>query len=181
MKSLFLIGVLLIDLFISSVVASSFSFSYIIFVPMTSLLFLSYRMMQNPSSMVLSYGFIAGLLVDLMMHSVLFTHAIIYVIALIVLREYQRHFSDTMLEIIIMGLLVIFIKELLLLMVMNAMNITDMSILIWYRSRLFFTLIGNIPLILIAYYLSNKLDDALARQEKTKKRSETTLWGFLKD
>lgn len=181
MKSLFLMGVLLIDLFISSVVASSFSFSYIVFVPMTSLLFLSYRMMQNPTSMVLIHGFVAGLLVDLMMHSVLFTHAIIYVIALVILREYQRHFSDTLLEIVIMGLLVIFIKELLLLMLMNTLNITDMSVLVWYRSRLFFTLMGNIPFILLAYYLSNKLDDVLKRQEKTKKRSETTLWGFLKD
>ena len=181
MKMIFLMGMLLVDLLLSSLIASSFAYTNIIFVPMTSLLFLSYRMMHNPNSIMLVYGFVVGLFVDLMMHSLLFTHAIIYVVALLLLKEYQRHFSDTLVEIVIMGLIVIFAKEIMLFVLMSAMNIIDISMLRWYGARLFFTLIGNIPLILFAYTISNQFNKVMIKQEITKKRSETSLWRFSKD
>jgi len=178
---LFVFLSLLIDVFVSTFIVSSFAWSNIVFIPMTSLLMLLFMMMNNPDEQVLWFGFMVGLIVDLMNHTPLFSQAIIYVLVLIILREYQRHFSDTLLEIVLMGIIIIFLKEMMLFVLLEFIQEINISVASWYMSRLFVTLIGNIPFILVAYWLANKLNKQIKRIETTKKRYETTLWGFLKD
>jgi rod shape-determining protein MreD len=180
--TLLFIGVMIIlDSFISSIFASDFSWQFMNFVPMLSLLFLVFIIIDQPSDRNIMYAFFTGFVVDLMSHSMLFTHAILYVIVLLVMREYQRHFSTSVLEIVIMGMVAIFVKETLLLGFYTFIGTVDISLFTWYSSRLLVTLIGNIPLMLIAYYASSIYAKKVKKSIRKQQQSESTLWGFLKD
>jgi rod shape-determining protein MreD len=181
MTTLFIGLMVLLDLFISSFISSDFSWQSVDFVPMLSLLFLVFVIIDQPTNKHFVYAFFTGLIVDLMTHSMLFTHAIVYVIVLIIMREFQRHFSTSLFEIIVMGMVAIFLKETLLLVWYTLIEQIDISLLQWYTSRLLVTLLGNIPLMFFAYYIATIYEKRVKKNIKKQQQSETTLWGFLKD
>lgn len=181
MTALFVGLMVVLDLFISSFISSDFAWQTVSFVPMLSLLFLVFIMIEQPTNKHLIFAFFTGLVVDLMMHSMLFTHAFLYVIVLIIMREFQRHFSSSFLEIVLMGMIAIFLKEFLLLGWYTVLSQVDITLLQWYTSRLLVTLIGNIPLMGVAFYFSKTYQRWVKKSIKKQHQSETTLWGFLKD
>lgn len=181
MMIIFLGVMIIFDLFISSIISSDFSWQTINFLPMMSLFFIVFIMIRRPSNRLLLYAFFTGLMVDLMSHSLLFTHAILYVIVVIILHEFQRHVSTSLLEIILMGMIAVVLKETILFAWYAFTSVTNISILHWYSSRLILTMIGNIPFMFIAYYSSNMYLKRLDKNIKKQQQSETTLWGFLKE
>lgn len=181
MTALFIGMMILLDLFVSSIIPSDFSWQSINFIPMLSLLFLVFVIIDQPTNRYLFYAFFTGLVVDLMTHSMLFTHALLYVVLLFIMHEFQRHFSTTILEVILMGMVVIFLREIALLGWYILINQVNISLLQWYTSRLLVTLIGNIPLMFFAYYISKIYHRRVKRNIQKQQQSETTLWGFLKD
>lgn len=181
MTTLFIGLMVLLDLLISSFISSDFSWRSVDFVPMLSLLFLVFVIIEQPTNKHFVYAFFTGLIVDLMTHSMLFTHAILYVIVLIIMREFQRHFSTSLLEIIVMGMVAIFLKEILLFVWYTLIAQTEISLLQWYTSRLLVTLLGNIPLMFFSYYAATIYERRVKKNIKKQQQSETTLWGFLKD
>lgn len=181
MTILAIVGMLVLDLLIASIFSGDFSWQFINFIPMLSLLFVLFISIDQPYNKFITHAFLIGLAVDLINHSLLFTHAILYVVVLLVMQEYQRHFSTSLIEIVIMGIVAIFLKETLLYSWYAIANVVDISIISWYTSRLLITLIGNIPLIFIAYYASLQHLKYVEKSIRKQQQSESTLWGFLKD
>ncbi len=138
-------------------------------------------LLKQDHKKVFVWVLISGLIVDLMYHTMLFTHAFIFLIVLYILKEYQRHFSDTFVEIALMGIIAIFLKEVLLFGWYALLSITEAHFLSWYASRLFITMVGNLPMIYIAYRMSIRYNQLLKRQKLKRQKSESTLWGFLRE
>ncbi len=181
MTALFIMFTLMIDMFVSSIVFSDFSLRGFVFVPSTTLLFLLFILMHQKEQKVFLWGMISGLLIDLINHSMLFSHALVFLIILFVLKEYQRHFSDTFIEIILMGLIAIFLKEVVFMLWYMSQGVFQLSLLSWYAVRLFVTMMGNIPLIWIAYLMSLKYQKTLKKQKIKMQRSESHLWAFIRE
>lgn len=181
MTAVFIGLMIVLDLLISSIIPSDFGWQSINFVPMLSLLFLVFVIIDQPTNRYLVYAFFTGLMVDLMMHSMLFTHALLYVVILFIMHEFQRHFSTSLLEVILMGMVAIFLKEISLLGWYTLIEQVDISLLQWYVSRLLITLIGNIPLMFFAYYISKIYHRLIKKSIRKQQQSETTLWGFSKE
>ncbi len=181
MMAVFISIALLLDLLIASFIFSDFAMASYVFVPATTLLFLLFMLLKQNHQKVFVWVLMSGFIVDLMYHSMLFTHVLVFMIVLFVLKEYQRHFSDTMLEIVMMGLIAIFLKEIILFSLYTVLSVTDAQFLSWYASRLFITMMGNIPIIFIAYHLSVRYNQLLKRQQVKMQKSESTLWGFLRE
>jgi rod shape-determining protein MreD len=181
MTAIFITLALLLDLLISSFIFSDFAMTSYVFVPSTTLLFLLFMLLKQSHQKVFVWVLVSGFVVDLMYHTMLFTHVLVFMIVLFILKEYQRHFSDTMIEIVLMGIIAIFLKEIILFSWYTILTVTDVQFLSWYASRLFITMMGNIPIIFIAYHLSVRYNQLLKRQQVKMQKSESTLWGFLRE
>ena len=165
-----------IDAIISSVIHSSFIWSTFVFIPLTSLLFLFYMSLQGDFNKVLIAAIFVGLSFDFVTHSALFLHVIIFISALFIMQIYQRHMSDSLIEMILMGLVIIFIYELLLFLFYYIFSEIQITISLWYMRRLFVTMIGNLPLMIFSYFLSQFHLKKMKELDKQKKFSERSLW-----
>ncbi|NLA78701.1 MAG: hypothetical protein GX845_04040 [Erysipelothrix sp.] len=180
MISIYIIITLILDLIMASIISNSYMWASFILIPFTSLVFLLYISLKRDIYHVLFVAMLVGLGIDLFTHSALFLHAIIFVAALFIMRIYQRHMSDTMFEMVLMGLVIIFIVEVLLFLYYSLFTTVQIGFSLWYMRRLFVTMIGNLPLIIVAYYLARHYIKMVKAQETQKQRSETSLWR-LKD
>ena len=59
---------------------------------------------------------------------------------------------------------------------MRYLGISQITFLKWFSYREFLTLIGNVPLILLAYFGNTFVKMVEAEREYRRRRSEKTLW-----
>lgn len=124
----------------------------------------------------LIFAFLFGILIDTTHYSFFLIFALSFTITILIVRVWANQINNSIPEIIILGILTIFVKELVVFIIIRILGISSMSFLIWFTSRQFLTLIGNIPLIALAYYgydLKNRIE---VNKDRNRRKNEKTLW-----
>lgn len=121
-------------------------------------------------------AFIVGLISDFVAAQPSMIFALIFILCMLIMKEWSRHLSNSLLEQLILLLSTIFIKETLVYLFLSAESSFTMGLSLWLERRCIPTLLGNIPLVLIVIGLYQVKVNFDARKERTKRREETLFW-----
>lgn len=119
---------------------------------------------------------IFGLLVDVTHYAYFTLFALSFTLTILLIRIWSNQINESLPEFIILGILTIFVKEVVIFIIMRGLNLSSMTFLTWFTYRQFISLIGNIPLIILAYYgyaLKNQFE---RRKDIVRRKHEKTLW-----
>lgn len=124
----------------------------------------------------LLYAFIFGIFVDFTHYAYFSLFALSFTLTILLIRVWSNQVNESLPEFIILGILTIFVKEIIIFIIIRGLNLSAMTFLTWFTYRQFISLIGNIPLIILAYYgyaLKNQFE---VRKDIVRRKHEKTLW-----
>ncbi len=121
-------------------------------------------------------AFVFGLFVDMTHYSFFSLMALSYTITLFIVRIWSNQVNESIPEILILGVLTIFVHNTIVFFIMRILNISSITFINWVSSRQFLTLIGNLPLILLAYFGYNIMMNLEIRKDNDRRKNEKTLW-----
>ncbi len=120
-------------------------------------------------------AFIVGIVVDFISFEfMVFTP--VYIISVLIARQWGRHFSDTFFENVLLFLSIIFAKELILYFMMLVLESITLSTESFLLNRGITTLVINIPTICIVLMLYKVKENFTSKREERKKKEEVTLY-----
>lgn len=137
-------------------------------------LILSVRQMDLKSAMIVAL--VAGLIMDLTHYGYFLLYASVYVATVLLVRFWSNHVNDSRFELLILGILTIFVKESLVFILMRLIGSTHLTFLNWFVYREFLTLMGHVPLVLMLLSLDEFRLSLLAGHESTRRRRENPLF-----
>lgn len=124
----------------------------------------------------LIFAFLFGILIDTTQYAYFLMFALSFTLTILIVRVWANQINNSIPEIIILGILTIFVKEIVVFIIIRVLGISSMSFLTWFTSRQFLSLIGNIPLIVLAYFgydLKNRFE---INKDRVRRKNEKTLW-----
>ena len=93
---------------------------------------------------------------------------------------WSKHISSSLLELMILLLSIIFVKELLIYFYRTASNLSAMSLMTWLSKRLVTTLVGNLAPILLVIWMNDQRQTLQIRRESIRRKGEKLRWEQLK-
>lgn len=120
-------------------------------------------------------AFIVGLFSDFFNMSPSLIETLLAVLAVLLMRMWDRHLSNSLFEQMLLFLSTLFVKEFCLYLFL-LMGGVHLSIVSWTLNRAIPTLLGNIVLVLIVLGLYELKKDYDAKEERNKRREESLFW-----
>ena len=151
-KIVYLFTCFIIDIFLNSIFPidyASVRMSFVSSMGIIGLMFIS-RDLDLISSLLIAFAF--GILVDLTHYAYFSIFALSFTFTIWIVRAWSNQINESIPEFIILGILTIFVKEAIIFIIMRVLSLSSMSFITWFTFRQFLSLIGNIPLIILAYY-----------------------------
>jgi rod shape-determining protein MreD len=152
---------------------SSIRMSFISNMGIIGLMFIS-RELSFKNSLI--FAFLFGILIDATHYAYFLMFALSFTLTILIVRVWANQINDSIPEIIILGILTIFVKEIAIFTIMRVLGISSISFLTWFTSRQFLSLIGNIPLIVLAYFGYNLKNRLEINKDRARRKNEKTLW-----
>jgi rod shape-determining protein MreD len=176
MSFLFVAAMLILDLILMVLFRVDHSAMMLSFIPGAALVYIAFETYEDPLNIALFWAFFSGLFFDLLLFNALFDYALSMVIVVIVVRIWSKHLSESIIERIMLGLLLIFVREMSLYGLALLQGFTTMNIQTWLTMRVFLTILGNIPVILIVLFWLDFQDGFDAKQQRKQRRKERVSW-----
>lgn len=180
MSVLFFTAMLTVDLILMALFQVDHSAVTLSFIPAASLIYIAFNMIDEPFGKAVFWAFFAGLIFDLMLYNALFDYALSMVIVVIIVRIWSKHLSESIIERIMLGILLIFVREGALYGLALIQGFTIIHIPTWLTTRVFLTILGNIPVILLVIGWLEIRQDVLASQQRKQRKKERVSWYRLK-
>lgn len=120
-----------------------------------------------------------GIFYDFFYAQTFAVNAVIFTIIALIVHTWSRHMTETIVELLVLCISTIFVKELMVYIVMSLQSVTDMSLTTWFINREFLTLIFNVGLALIVVFLLRIKDDYLEIRDRRIRREEHIQWTKL--
>ncbi len=173
---LFFLAMLMVDTVLMTLFRIDPSAVNLSFVPAASLVYISFRMVDESFPKAIFWAFFVGLLYDLMLYNALFDYAFSMVLVMLIMRIWTKHVSESIIERIMLGMLLIFVKEAALygLALIQGFSIIHLSV--WLTSRVFLTILGNIPVILLVIGWIDIQESFDASQKRKQRKKERVSW-----
>lgn len=175
-RIIYLIACFLIDTFLSSIFPVDYANIRLSFVSNMGIIGIMFVSRDLDVKNTLLLAFLFGIVVDMTHYSFFLLMALSYTITLFIVRIWSNQVNESIPEIIILGVLTIFVHNFIVFFIMRTLNLSTISLLNWVTYRQFLTLIGNIPIILLAYYGYSFMNRVEVRRDKVRRRNEKTLW-----
>ncbi len=175
-KFIYLLTCFIIDTFLNSIFPIDYAnirMSFVSSMGIVGLMFIS-RDLDFKNSLLLALAF--GLLTDVTHYAYFLLFAVSFTITIWIIRVWSNQLNESLPEFIILGVLTIFVKESIIFIIMRSMGLSSMSFVTWFTFRQFLSLIGNIPLIVIAYYGYAFKNQFEHKKDIIRRRNEKTLW-----
>lgn len=176
MSLLFFLAMLILDLILMVLFRVDHSAMVLSFIPGATLVYIAFETYEDSLNKALFRAFFAGLLLDLLLFNALFDYALSMVIVVLVVRIWSKHLSESIIERIMLGLLLIFVREMSLYGLALLQGFTIMNIQSWLTMRVFLTIFGNIPVIILVLYWLDFQDGFDAKQQRKQRRKERVSW-----
>jgi rod shape-determining protein MreD len=175
-KIIYLMMCFVIDTLLNSIFPidySSVRMSFISNMGIIGLMFVSRELSFKDS---LIFAFLFGILIDTTHYAYFLMFALSFTITILIVRVWANQINNSLPEIVILGILTIFVKEVVVFIIIRVLGISSMSFLTWFTSRQFLTLIGNIPLIVVAYFAYDLKNRFEINKDRARRKNEKTLW-----
>ncbi|MEF9962203.1 MAG: rod shape-determining protein MreD [Erysipelotrichaceae bacterium] len=117
-----------------------------------------------------------GMFYDFFFARTFMLYMIIFTIVAIIVYFWSKHMTDTLLELLVLVVSTIFVKEILVFWVISLQQHTYMTLYEWFVNREFVTLIGNAILVIIVVFLGRIKDDYLLIKDKKIRKEEHLEW-----
>lgn len=173
---LFVLLCFIADMVLSTIFPIDFALTSMIFVPAMGFVavVLNTRTMNLTDALI--FSFIAGAFYDLFCYDYFLLYAIIFSLIAFLTNIWSIHMTNTLIELVLLTLVTIFVKEVLVYSYMNISNLTNMTVMIWLQKRLFLTIVGNIiPCLLVIFGFEFK--NSLSQQkERIRRKGEKIQW-----
>lgn len=173
---LFFMVMLMLDLILMVLFRVDHSAIALSFIPGAALVYIAFETFEEPLNRAVFWAFFTGLIFDLLLFNALFDYAFSMVIVIIVVRIWSKHLSESIIERIMLGLLLVFVREMSLYGLALIQGFTTMNIQTWLTMRVFLTILGNIPVIVIVLYWLDFQDGFDAKQQRKQRRKERVFW-----
>ena len=173
---LFFLAMLIFDLILMVLFRVDPSAIALSFIPGATLVYIAFETFEESLNKAVFWAFFAGLLFDLLLFNALFDYAFSMVIVVIVVRIWSKHLSESIIERIMLGLLLVFVREMSLYGLSLIQGFTTMNIQTWLTMRVFLTILGNIPVIVIVLFWLDFQNGFEAKQQRKQRRKERVFW-----
>lgn len=175
-KLIYLFFCFFVDIFLSNIFPVDYAnvrLSFVSNMGIIGIMFVS-RELDFKNSLLLAFVF--GLFIDLTHYSYFLLTALSYTITILIVRVWSNQLNESIPEIIILGVLTIFVQNIIVFFIIRILDLSSLSFFMWVTYRQFLTLLGNIPLIVLAYYAYNIKNQFEIEKDKVRRRNEKTLW-----
>lgn len=158
---------------------SSFLLNSTMFIPCLGLsaMILTVRKFERIDACLFACCF--GMFYDFFYAHEFLTYALIYTFIAFVVQIWSRHMMDTVVELLVLCISTIFVKEAVVYFLMILESRTNMDIMSWFVNREFMTLVGNALLVGIVIFLIRIKDDFLQIRESRIRKEEKIEWTKL--
>lgn len=175
-KFLYIVLCFIMDLILSQIFPFDYALYRLNFIPHVGLmgLMLVARDMDLGTALIMAFGF--GLFLDLTRFGYFMMNAFVFTVTIWVLRQWSNQVNDSLIELLILGVLMIFVKEVLVFGILHLLNLTHMSFLVWFAHWQFLSLLGNIPLMGLAIFGYHWVEGFLSNKDRRRRQGEKTLW-----
>lgn len=116
----------------------------------------------------LSCGFIYGLFIP----QTLFLYPLLFAIVVLITRIWSSNLNESMLELMIICLVAIALKDYFLYAYMYTTGATTINILFWVRSHLFIAIVGNAIFILLVILFYRHISRLIVLSDQRKQKKE---------
>ena len=139
-----------------------------------SALVITQRKMDRIDSLFISI--ICGLLYDFYFAHSFLICTIIFLIINLLVSQWQRHITESIIETSTLVFTTIFVKEFLVYFFMTLISETSMSFINWLTTRAILTLLCNGLLVILIVWISRIFEDMMLMREKRIRKEETISW-----
>ncbi len=171
----FILLAFILDLILQSFFPVDFEYRRLFVVFNTGIIALMLTIRKENFLTVLLVAFSVGLLLDFVRYGYFFLSALSFSLTLVIARLWSNQVNDTTLELMILSVIVVFLKELILYGLLALANLTFLYPSTWFIYRAFLTILMHIPLSLMVIYFNRLRLLSLDRNLKARHKQETTL------
>lgn len=177
--SIFVIFYFLIDSMILALFPTSIANSFI-FVPSLGFCAMVLTIRKFTSINAYIFAFSMGMLYDYLFANTFLTYACIYLFIAFVVQLWKKHMTDTAIELLILCISTLFVKECMIYFFMIFQQLTQVNMAIWFVRREFITLLLNGILVFFVIFLIRLKDEYLAMKDRKIRKEEKIEWLKLK-
>jgi rod shape-determining protein MreD len=116
---------------------------------------------------------VVGLIVDVSLGSFFGLHVFVFLVTMFISRFWSSQINDEFVELLILIVMSVLIKELMIWLMMRISQISSMSLLIWFSQHQVLSLLFNVPLALMMIQLNFLRLRIVARQNFMRKKGES--------
>ncbi|MEG0092950.1 MAG: rod shape-determining protein MreD [Erysipelotrichaceae bacterium] len=174
--ALFVFCCFLIDGVLTVLFPSNYLLNQTIFIPCLgfSAMVLTIRKFNFVNACLFACCF--GMFYDFFYARTFMLYMIIFTLVAMIVYFWSKHMMDTMIELLVLSISTIFVKELMVYWVMSLQHHTLMTLSEWFVNREFITLIGNGVLVIIVVFLGRIKDDYLQLKDSRIRKEERLEW-----
>ena len=176
LQSLYVFLCFIMDMIINDLLPFNYAASSMIFVP--SLGFCALILITRKMDLIEAFIFtvIVGFIYGLFIPNSLLLYPILFTFAMFLTRIWSVNLNDTLIEILILCLLAIFVKDFSLYLYMKLVGITVLSLIGWVRIYLFIAIIGHIIPVIMIILLYRQFNNWTNNNQKKKLKKEHIIW-----
>lgn len=139
-----------------------------------SALVLMQRKMNRIDSLLISIIF--GLIYDYFIAHTMLVCTIAFVIVNLLVSQWQKHITESLLENCLLAFVTIFVKEFLVYFMMTLISETSMTFNLWVLNRVSLTLLVNSIFVIAIVFISRIVEDMMLMREKRIRKEEKISW-----
>ena len=171
----FVFGGFLIDQVLRLTLPVDSALKLLVFVPNLGFLAYLFVSLKKPMLEAVLMAALVGVLVDLTRNES-FTNVLAYPLSVYVVKEWSNQLNESLFELVFIGTIGLFIKELSLYLILLALSITKIHPDTWFVRREFLTLIGHVPLLIGLTLLNRIRMQSQDKANKQRQRRESIRW-----
>lgn len=176
----FVAGAFLLDLILQSIFPVDFEMRRLFVVFNMGIMALLLLLRKESFLKVLIIAFAVGFALDFVRYGYFFLNALSFSLSLLLIRVWSNQINESIIELIILSVLAVFVKEVIEYGLLFMSNLTHLNPLNWFIYRGFLTILMHIPLSLVVLYFNNIREESLDHNLRAKRKMESALYKELR-
>lgn len=176
----FVAGAFLLDLILQSIFPVDFEMRRLFVVFNMGIMALLLLLRKESFLKVLIIAFAVGFALDFVRYGYFFLNALSFSLSLLLIRVWSNQINESIIELIILSVLAVFVKEVIEYGLLFMSNLTHLYPLNWFIYRGFLTILMHIPLSLVVLYFNNIREESLDHNLRAKRKMESALYKELR-
>lgn len=176
----FVAGAFLLDSILQSIFPVDFEMRRLFVVFNMGIMALLLLLRKESFLKVLIIAFAVGFALDFVRYGYFFLNALSFSLSLLLIRVWSNQINESIIELIILSVLAVFVKEVIEYGLLFMSNLTHLNPLNWFIYRGFLTILMHIPLSLVVLYFNNIREESLDHNLRVKRKMESALYKELR-